>query len=348
MTRRNTKSQAAVERLLDERRQYETWLAKLAEQTAASAPSHVVDRVKADYKSRLDSVIKQLARYEGELETALAEMEARRDDLVKQRAGRAETLAEAELRHQVGEYDEGKFAELSAEQTAALAQLGEEIVAAERDIARYEEILGLIAGALPEIPAGPPVPAPPPSAPVAFAPTPPPALAAPLPAAAPPAPEAAVAAGPTGSVVEGEAAAAGKAATHGKPLDELEFIRSVAAAEAADVVEVSAPTAAAPAKPAERLAPAPPPAPGKREGPAPVRNGARGAPAAPQGQGLPELVGRVVPEMPGEPAKESRSLRKTTGEADPATKTLRCTECGTNNLPTEWYCEKCGAELSAF
>jgi hypothetical protein len=27
-------------------------------------------------------------------------------------------------------------------------------------------------------------------------------------------------------------------------------------------------------------------------------------------------------------------------------KSLKCRECGTMNLPTEWYCEKCGAELS--
>jgi hypothetical protein len=27
-------------------------------------------------------------------------------------------------------------------------------------------------------------------------------------------------------------------------------------------------------------------------------------------------------------------------------KSLRCKECGTMNMPTEWYCEKCGAELS--
>jgi len=29
-------------------------------------------------------------------------------------------------------------------------------------------------------------------------------------------------------------------------------------------------------------------------------------------------------------------------------KTLRCTECNTMNLPTEWYCERCGGELAAF
>lgn len=30
-----------------------------------------------------------------------------------------------------------------------------------------------------------------------------------------------------------------------------------------------------------------------------------------------------------------------------ATKTLKCQDCGTLNRPTEWYCERCGAELSA-
>ena len=29
-------------------------------------------------------------------------------------------------------------------------------------------------------------------------------------------------------------------------------------------------------------------------------------------------------------------------------KTLKCGECGTMNRPTEWYCERCGAELAAL
>jgi hypothetical protein len=29
-------------------------------------------------------------------------------------------------------------------------------------------------------------------------------------------------------------------------------------------------------------------------------------------------------------------------------KTLKCRECGTMNLATEWYCESCGAELAAM
>ncbi len=30
-----------------------------------------------------------------------------------------------------------------------------------------------------------------------------------------------------------------------------------------------------------------------------------------------------------------------------AKKTLKCQECGAMNRPTEWYCESCGAELTA-
>jgi hypothetical protein len=29
-------------------------------------------------------------------------------------------------------------------------------------------------------------------------------------------------------------------------------------------------------------------------------------------------------------------------------KTVKCADCGTLNLPTEWYCENCGAELTAL
>jgi uncharacterized OB-fold protein len=29
-------------------------------------------------------------------------------------------------------------------------------------------------------------------------------------------------------------------------------------------------------------------------------------------------------------------------------KTLRCGECGSMNYPTEWYCERCGAELASL
>jgi uncharacterized OB-fold protein len=35
------------------------------------------------------------------------------------------------------------------------------------------------------------------------------------------------------------------------------------------------------------------------------------------------------------------------GAALDGVKTLKCRQCGTMNLPTEWYCESCGFELAA-
>jgi hypothetical protein len=48
-----------------------------------------------------------------------------------------------------------------------------------------------------------------------------------------------------------------------------------------------------------------------------------------------------APAAPGAGAKP--------GNAPPsANKTLKCGDCGTLNRATEWYCERCGAELAAL
>jgi hypothetical protein len=35
-------------------------------------------------------------------------------------------------------------------------------------------------------------------------------------------------------------------------------------------------------------------------------------------------------------------------KSNEAAKTLKCGECGAANYPTEWYCERCGAELASL
>jgi hypothetical protein len=59
-----------------------------------------------------------------------------------------------------------------------------------------------------------------------------------------------------------------------------------------------------------------------------------------------------IPDTGQRPARTSGS-RPGVPDPDPdaepepeAAKTLKCAECGTYNLPTEWYCEACGAELA--
>jgi hypothetical protein len=51
-------------------------------------------------------------------------------------------------------------------------------------------------------------------------------------------------------------------------------------------------------------------------------------------------------DLPSAPADEPPPAAKAQPEAA-EDKGLVCAECGTANRPTEWYCSKCGAELSA-
>ena len=54
---------------------------------------------------------------------------------------------------------------------------------------------------------------------------------------------------------------------------------------------------------------------------------------------------RSAPQAPPAPPaveREDRPMQAT------SVKTLKCAECGSLNRPTEWYCERCGAELAAL
>jgi len=295
MTRKGTKSQSAVERLLDQQRQYQDWLERLDAEAAGAAPSHVARRVRADYAARLDDVTKELAEHEDGVRQALEEAEERAEGLTKQHADRTDELAEARLRRQVGEFTEEQYEEIATRCKDSLADLTKEIGAVERDIDRYEEILGLIRGVRKA--AAPPPPPPPP-------------------AAAPAVEERAVAA----------AEPRGRPSDPGRPrisqpqlvVDELAFLRSI--------TDKGGAAAAAPQ-------PAPAPEPGRPE---PARA---------------DLVRRPAEERPKPeraPAPAGAAPGGAPRESDPTTKTLVCTECGTKNLPSEWYCEKCGAELAPY
>ena len=47
-------------------------------------------------------------------------------------------------------------------------------------------------------------------------------------------------------------------------------------------------------------------------------------------------------------AAENRPTAAAKARGASANKTLKCAECGSMNRPTEWYCERCGAELAAL
>lgn len=269
MARSYSKATAAIQRLLDERQQIQTWLQRLA-MAKDTTPEPVRARVRSDYERRLSEVMKELQSHASELHTTMERLETSRAGLARQETEAAERLAEAELRHAVGEYDEGQWRQVHADLLGALVKVREELKQSDDEIQRLGEVISLIQAA-PAAPAPPPAPA--------------------------PAVEPAGPAKPAQPVRKEPR----------KEADELAFLRSVTEDES--------------------------------HGPAPAR--ASGAMRA-----IEEPTSAAAPQ-----GRESAGPEAKKGAASgwsKAAKSLKCKECGTMNLPTEWYCERCGAELAAL
>ncbi len=254
-----SKSAAAIQRLLEERRQYEAWLARI-KSTADSAPEHVRTRVKADYEARLKAVTEELRSHADAARQLIAQRKETLLELQKKEKAAAERLAETELRHEVGEYDEGQWAQVHKDALADLGAVRDELLDVERDITRLEELDALVkAKPTPSSPASPPSRGV--AADLTLTPSPPP-----------------------------------KPADKRKtPIDELAFLKSVTEDE-------------------------------------------QNAPSPRRASGAQYQIDDPQDATPHAPIDEDA----------PVEKTLKCRECGTMNLATEWYCENCGGELAAM
>jgi len=292
---------AQVDHLLQQREQYEQWLARL-DGTGSKAPDAVRKKVRADYQARLDAVLVELRSHASSVETALsghsealASLEARQTDI-------QERLAEAEIRHAVGEYTDDEWGAVGAEAEAALDEIGRRIGAEQGEITRLSAVLHLVAK--PAAPAAAPaptlsIPTPMPE-PVAAEPEPPVTPVSGAPRFVPKTPGAMPR--PSAPMPPPPKAAA--------PVDELAFLKSVTGEH-----------------PTTRKAP-----PKKMSDSGPMR-------AIDIAQDPPAVA------VDGDSSEATPAARP--GAASNA-KTLKCGECGTLNRPTEWYCERCGAELAAL
>src|SRR6266581_3701515 len=99
-----SKSTAIIQRLLEERRQYEAWIAAVTEELKAHADS---------------------ARH------AIEEKRRLRGELQKKEARAAEKLTEAELRHSVGEYEESQWEQVHKDVLAELVSVREDLQSVE-------------------------------------------------------------------------------------------------------------------------------------------------------------------------------------------------------------------------
>jgi hypothetical protein len=334
---------AAVEQLLAESDALRGWLARL-DAAPVAAPDAVRDRVRRDYQKRLDQITAGLRAHGDVIGAKLRDDRREHGDLLERATAARESLAEAELRHAVGEYDRERYESERTRHTSDIETYDLGLAAAAERIARLDEVFALVEGT-PRSPAVDAFPAPVDEAVV---------------------PEVHVI-----SEVDAELIAIADLAPDADPEDVLAIFDEPETgggrkAAAADTGPLSfRPSGAAndslrppPAPPAPPARPRPfdnaPPLgiPAADVPPRFVRPGERirpspGPPAAPPAITMPAIV-----EAASEPGVElfAEEIIAAGPAPEPTTvpvgRTLRCGECGAMNRPLEWYCEKCGAELT--
>ncbi len=119
--------------------------------------------------------------------------------------------------------------------------------------------------------------------------------------------------------------------------NEMEFLKSVVGPAAAAAKPVPEPRLATPGgSPVAR-----PPTPAT---PAPAVSPVVPSPPPPQ----PTLRARDTPLRIVSQSPSDNALGVTEEEATEQPRNLKCAECGMMNYASEWYCERCGAELAAI
>jgi hypothetical protein len=319
----------AVNALMRERQKYESWLETL-EARRDSSPAHVFERVRTDYEQRLREVVEQLGAHSPVLEQQAHDLDSRMSSLGDDERQLRDRRAEAELRAMVGELSAADWETLARESDERLAALAADQERVRQELSQVRDLL--TAATTPPRALTPVNPGPTTVADHgAMFPSASDTLVAP---AAPAAPHAVADRSPTdgqaGAAPREMAAPPAREQPREQPqngtsaFDELAFLQSVAMEPR--------PAAAAPSAGAPAIRPADP-ALGVivQDGPAPdALAGARRSAGTP-------LAANVTGNQP--------IVLRTEG-ASP--KTLKCTDCGSMNLPTEWYCERCGAELAAL
>lgn len=153
----------ALTALLEERKQYETWIAQL-DARRGSAPGHVLERVRGDYAARLGQVTEQLVQRAPELRTSAHELAVRLAGLERDEGEKRDERAEYELRAAVGEFAPEVAQSSFARCDEAISRLASERHGIEAELNRMRGVLAAIDVAAAAIGA-PVAPSPAPAAP---------------------------------------------------------------------------------------------------------------------------------------------------------------------------------------
>lgn len=298
-----------IEQLLSQRQQLASWLAKLAD-VSDGLPAKARDRVRADYEGRLAEVVFQLRSHTTALTGSLDALKVEHREAEQAAAEEEESLAEAQLRHRVGEYDDATWERRSESARSRLDELGQEIGRLAHEVERLEDVLGQITEEAAE--------------PVDD-------MTRPV------------------SVMQ-----AAEEAEEAEPAKDPVLWEEVKGDEDEERPQIETGTELTIDLEAESQAMQPEPveAPrfipkGRDSGPARAIRFPTSAPSAPAQDELAFLKSIEGGRTTAGSATESKEARPAE-RAGTAAKTLKCGDCGAMNRPTEWYCERCGAELAAL
>ena len=335
MAKADTSRIEALDAVLAEKRKHEGFLAKL-EERRATTPANVFERLRDEYLTKITDLQVRASIEAESLSEGLTADEAAVVEIEARLAAITEERIEGELRAEVGEYDPKEWGERLRTLNANLAKIEKDrdgkVATFERTRALLAEARGPMALAEPAVvvPIRPAVPE---------------RVAAPVarltPQASPPQPVVAQAVAPAAELVvvppppppppplaPSRAPASGSPMAGSPSFDELAFLNSVVGR--ASVPLKAEPPAPRPSRPISGL----------RD------TGANLTPAIPASPVAPPPRAAKGAESVDE--ADSGPLGRPTPRTSQAIKTLKCSECGTLNYPTEWYCERCGGELAAL
>lgn len=307
-----------VAALMLERQRLESWLSTLDARKSAT-PDHVYQRVRGDYAARLNTVTHQLLARRAAVQSHLEQLSARLTQLEAETQRFRDVRTESELRMQVGELSVTDWNVKVRECDESIARLTDAQTQVRTQLAQARDIMNAVrtqtGGAIsaPRLPAAP-------------TPSTPPARATPR-------------ARPLTIEQAQEQALNNGGPPSSSHLDELAFLNSVVGGEQPDNSKPDGQLEGAPdlgESLMERV---------NRHGHGSLREDADAE----------SLLNPTNPPKPGTPKPSPLAANVT--DANPIVlkpqggperhRTLKCGECGTMNFPTEWYCERCGAELAA-
>jgi len=139
-----TDTDTTIEALLQQRAQFEQWLARL-DAAGDKAPPAVRQRVRADYEARLKGVIDELRGHAATISEELERHRGAQAELDRERRQAEEALAEAEVRHAVGEHSEDEWRNINDQSQSNLGRLRQELNTVGDEISRLAEVQSLIA-----------------------------------------------------------------------------------------------------------------------------------------------------------------------------------------------------------